>query len=197
MLNYITVNEGAKETIICLHGFGSSPENMSTIAQQLGDYRYILPAAPHSYLGGYGWYNVLKKDEAHRNKSIKMLLDFIASTKEKYGFEKCFLLGFSQGAELALKISIENPQLIKGAVSIVGWLMEPEKLAPCREAVPILAINGSRDYVLPPTFCKGKCIEENLTKMGIPCDLRVFKMGHEMNSEAVACIKEWLGSHTF
>jgi len=198
MFDALTINEHAQETIVCLHGFGSTPQNMAAAVTQLGEYRYVLPRGPHKYVGGYGWYNILKSDEQHREASIASLVDFITDLKRQQGFDRCFLLGFSQGAELAYKIAVERPELVRAAVGIVGWLAHPEALrvSPASKSVSILAINGSRDLVLPPTFCKGSCIEKTLHAVDVQCELKIFPMGHEMSDECAAYIKQWLGRHT-
>lgn len=195
MLNYIIVNENEKESVVCMHGFGSTPENMGAACQSFGKNRYILPRGPYDYMDGYGWYNVVKSDSQHREETIKKMVGFVKEMKKKYSFDKCFLLGFSQGAELAFKIALQNPELFKGAVGIVGWLATDVCISEKSKKLPVLAINGSRDFVLPLNWCKGKCIENTFKQKGVSCDLQIFDMGHEVSRECASYIKEWLAKH--
>jgi phospholipase/carboxylesterase len=194
MLEYIVVNEKEAETVICLHGFGATPENMSGIAHGLENYRCIFPRAPFKFLGGYGWYNVLKGDKENREKAISSIVEFIEEMQKKFSFKKCFLLGFSQGAELTYQIATDYPEKFKGAVGIVGWLASTSIQAG-KKSVPILIINGSLDVVLPPNWCKGECIKKSLEQKNIDCELQIFRMGHEISRECAAYIKEWLAKH--
>ena len=60
------------------------------------------------------------------------------------------LVGFSQGAMMALHVAPRRPQAIAGVVAISGRLLAPEALA--AEALvkpPVLLIHGDQDPVVP------------------------------------------------
>ena len=196
MLEHITVNEKIKETIICLHGFGSNPDDMASLSKRIGKYRYIIPRAPLNNVVGYSWFSLVRENAEARERAASCISEFVLEMQKKYKFKKCFLLGFSQGAALAFNVGVENPELFKGIIGIVGWLFSPEKLKISGAAqVPILAINGSRDLVLPATWCKGKCIEKTLLQKQLSCELKMFPMGHEVSDECALYIRKWIEKH--
>lgn len=64
--------------------------------------------------------------------------------------EQVMLLGFSQGAMMALHVAPRRDEPVAGVVAISGRLLEPEALideAICKP--PVLLIHGDQDEVVP------------------------------------------------
>jgi phospholipase/carboxylesterase len=61
------------------------------------------------------------------------------------------LVGFSQGAMMALHVAPRREVAIAGVVAISGRLLQPEKIGEVLVKPPVLLIHGDRDDVVPFT----------------------------------------------
>src|SRR5690606_38407289 len=64
---------------------------------------------------------------------------------------RAFLVGYSNGGHLGLRIALERPQLLAGVAAVAASLPTPDNLA-CQTvegATPVLFMNGTRDPINP------------------------------------------------
>lgn len=119
----------ARAAMILVHGRGASAEGMLGLADafEADDIAYVAPQArsgswyPQSFMAPFA------QNEPYLSSALKTLSDVVADV-ERQGVpsEKIVLLGFSQGACLALEFAARNAHRFGGIVGLSGGLIGPE-----------------------------------------------------------------------
>jgi len=164
---------GGKATsmVIFLHGYGSNGDDLIGIgeewAEALPNTVFLSPNAPEvceQWAAGYQWFGIRAIDRAslERDKPAArvapILNNYIKNSIQEFGIEdkKLFVVGFSQGAMMAMYAMPRRPQPCGGVIGYSGMLLEPEGLkAAGISKMPILAIHGRDDQVVP-AHCLGE-----------------------------------------
>lgn len=156
----------AKSLVIFLHGYGADGADLLGLADVLAPHLpgvgFLAPDAPEVCAGGgFGrqWFPIPWLDGSSQGAADAGLL---AATADLNGFldarlaeaglgpEALALVGFSQGAMIALHLAPRRPAPIAAVVAISGRLLHPERLAV--EAVskpPVLLMHGDQDQLVP------------------------------------------------
>ncbi len=105
--------------LICMHGWGSNPIDLSKNFQKIPDptgYILCCPYGPQ-IMGktSFGWG---EGDSAE--KRINETIEYIKN-RYKIDKEKIILLGFSQGGTMAYYIGLKDAELFKGVIAIAGF----------------------------------------------------------------------------
>lgn len=157
-----------KYLVIFLHGYGANGENLIGLHHEfsyaLPDAHYISPNAVEPWEGGfphaYQWFTLYNGSDRHTlveiardiKKSNQILADFIAAQLQRFnlGFDKLFLVGFSQGAMMAMYQGFIANQKLAGVISFSGKVILPEMVGDKINSKPqICLIHGEEDSVLP------------------------------------------------
>lgn len=151
--------------VIFLHGYGANGADLLGLADSLADHLpdtlFLAPDAPEHCHGspmGLQWFPIPwidgsseEEQRAGLMRSAEDLNAFVdgVMVDEDLLPEQVMLLGFSQGAMMALHIAPRREDAVAGIVSISGRLLEPEALSDevqCRP--PVLLIHGDQDNVV-------------------------------------------------
>jgi phospholipase/carboxylesterase len=157
-----------KYLVVFLHGYGANGENLIDLSYEfkkiLPDAHFISPNAIEPWEGGfphaYQWFSLSAGMERRSLDTMaesvknanKTLCNFINSQLERFKLsaENLFLVGFSQGAMMALYqgfIQNKNPA---GVISFSGKLILPEMVNQKTLSKPeICLIHGESDSVVP------------------------------------------------
>ena len=157
-----------KYLVVFLHGYGSNGENLLDLAHEfeyaLPDAHYISPNAAEPWEGGfphsYQWFSLAAGVERKSlplmasdiRNSNKTLADFIKQQLERFNlkYENLFLIGFSQGAMMALYQGFITEEKLAGVISFSGKVILPEMIGEKIISKPeICLIHGEKDSVLP------------------------------------------------
>lgn len=160
--------EAAKQLVIFLHGYGASGADLIAIGQEwapyLPDAAFVSPNAPEvceAFSAGYQWFSIRAIDpeaferEKQAAKAMPPLNAFIDAQMQKWGVapENVALVGFSQGAMMAMYTMPRRDKPCAGVIGYSGMLIEAAALQePGIVKMPILAIHGSADEVVPPNM---------------------------------------------
>jgi phospholipase/carboxylesterase len=198
--------DGPFPTLIALHGFGASCQDLLGLAPELlgGSLLVIapqgpirVPIAPGYY--GYAWFPIsrggppdLRGVEAAR----KALDEFLASACARYPIDpsRVLVLGFSQGGVMAYDLALREPDAYAGLIALSSWL--PEELArsylatPAHQLLPTLVQHGSEDPMVPAA--RGSESHRLLREMGMPVTYAEYAMAHEISRESLADLNRWL-----
>lgn len=156
----------AKNLVVFLHGYGSNGDDLISIGQEwapyLPDTAFVSPNAPEVceiWSQGYQWFSIRAIDpdaferEKQAEKAMPALNAFLDAQLAKWGVPESRLLvaGFSQGAMMAMYTMPRRQKPCAGVIGYSGMLIEAEALKrPEMVKIPVLAIHGDRDEVVPP-----------------------------------------------
>ena len=163
-----STTKNPKYLVIFLHGYGSNGENLIGLSQEflpiIPDAHFISPNAVEPWEGGfpnsYQWFSLYAGMERKTlvdladniKKSNQILQNFINSQLEKFNltWQNLFLVGFSQGAMMAIYQGLISKQKPRGIISYSGKVILPEMLGEQTISKPeICLIHGEIDSVLP------------------------------------------------
>lgn len=152
-----------KQIIILLHGYGMNGDTLLGFvpywSATLPDALFLAPNAPTpcpGAPGGFVWwplddYRGSTQAAAADKVSISLQL-LIGAERGRYDVpaSQIALVGFSQGATLALHMGPRQLERIGGVVSYAGMLADPSRLrADTRSTPPVLLVHGDADTMMP------------------------------------------------
>lgn len=121
------ISAEASAAMIMLHGRGADAADILSLSQIIGENEiaYLAPEAanhawyPNSFLAP------VEQNEPGRTSALGVIAELIAdvTSKGRIGPERIALLGFSQGACLALEFAARNPRRYGGVLALSGGLI--------------------------------------------------------------------------
>jgi len=191
--------------LVLLHGIGTDEEDLLPLAQFL-DPRFLVVSAraPHEAEPmGFRWYAIdwaappPRSDPVEIGASRDLLARFLEETIAGQGTDpsRVFLLGFSQGAIMALALLLARPDLVRGVVAHSGRLVQLPGSDPTPEALSraeVLVLHGAQDEVIPAV--QGHNAYEVLAPLlGSRVAYRAFDaLGHGVSEESLGEAARWL-----
>jgi len=150
--------------VVLLHGYGSNGNDLISLTRfwqnDLENALFVAPNAPESCAinpMGYQWFALdteremsrLKGAEKARSALNEFLEDFWRQTG--LGPKDTLLVGFSQGAMMALDVGLRLKEAVLGIVAFSGALIEQENLSSeIKSRPPVCLVHGLADDVVPP-----------------------------------------------
>lgn len=119
----------ARAAMILVHGRGASAEGMLGLADafEARDIAYVAPQARSGSWYPQSFMAPIAQNEPHLSNALKTLSDVVADVERQgVASNKIVLLGFSQGACLALEFAARNARRFGGIVGLSGGLIGPE-----------------------------------------------------------------------
>jgi pimeloyl-ACP methyl ester carboxylesterase len=148
-LHYLDEGSGP-ETVLLIHGGGSSLFAWDAIAQQLKQkYRVVRLDLPGFGLSGYD-----PKNDYHVESWMRYVIGFC----QQMNLSQTVMVGHSTGAQIAWRIALERPELTK-AIVLSAPTGFPEK-DPLTWRVGQIPVAGELMSVLTPRFIIKKNIED-------------------------------------
>lgn len=152
-----------KSLVIFLHGYGSNGADLIDLApywaQALPQTLFLAPDAPQPCEGvpyGRQWWALTSLTPPARAAGVRIsapaLNAYIDAQLAEHGLteDKVVLVGFSQGAMMALHVGPRRARALAGIVGFSGMLADPDALAEeVATKPPVLLVHGDRDDVLP------------------------------------------------
>ena len=204
--------EGARYSVIWLHGLGASGHDFEPIVPQLGlpdpgRVRFVFPHAPTQPVtlnGGMSmpaWYDIYgldagtPQDEPGLDRAASWIQTLIAREQGRgVPPERLVLAGFSQGGALALHTGLRYAPGLGGIMGLSTYLPLADHLAQARAAAnrdtPIFLAHGHHDPVL--AYRLGTDSRDALEGLGYPVEWRDYPMEHQVCMEEIADIGAWL-----
>lgn len=201
----------ADASVIWMHGLGADANDFYGLAPQLGlpaklRVRFVFPNAPRipvTINGGLimrAWYDVYgfdarAQDEGRIRRSAGWIDELVAREADRgVPARRVVLAGFSQGGAMALFGGLRHAQRLAGLMCLSAYLPLPDALAAeasaANRAVPIFQAHGTADPMVSAEL--GRTSRDVLTAAGYAVDYREYPMAHEVCSEEVRDIGDWL-----
>jgi phospholipase/carboxylesterase len=189
----------AEQLILLFHGVGANAQNMAPVGQRLARefpqaFVVSVDGPQASDLGtGRQWFSVRGVSEENRIARVEAAMpSFQASVRRwqgvaNVGVEGTTLVGFSQGAIMALEATQLPEVLAARMIAIAGRFAQPPRSAPRNTTVHL--IHGEQDPVIPSahsinaaTRLKGLGAEVTITLIPV--------LGHGIDGEVLERIIE-------
>jgi phospholipase/carboxylesterase len=184
--------------LVLLHGYGTDEHDLVPLAAQLDprfevvSFRAPVPLGP----GRNAWFSRVSDVQASTPEfeDVRVrVLGAIRAAQQAFGTGRVYVLGFSQGAMLALFLGVTEPGALDGVVVLSGqWLPEAEvRLTPSKAlaALGVFESHGTSDAVIP--VAKGRAVRDALQPQ---CRMtyREFDGGHAIPLEIRTAVGSWL-----
>jgi phospholipase/carboxylesterase len=191
--------ERATIAIVMLHGRGASASDILSLADEFGntDVAYLAPQAT-----GSTWYpNRFSAPVASNEPWLSSALGAVADALSLVAtvgipVERTLLLGFSQGACLALEYVARNPKPYGGVIGLSGALIEngdaQRPYSGTLERTPVFLGCSTTDPHVPRERVERSA--EVLRGLGAEVTLRLYpNLDHSVNLDEIQFIKGMVG----
>jgi len=194
-----------QKMVVFLHGVGADGYDLLSLSDEfveaLPPSVFLAPNAPFSYdmfPMGYQWFSLKEYTEDKLYEGIKVALpilqNYIEQNLVKYqlNFKDLILIGFSQGAMMAVQLALRLPEACQAVISYSGAIVKPDILAQeIKSKPPIMLFHGDKDQVLPAENLFNA--DQALEKMGIPARSYLLEnVGHSISLEAIEMSQNFL-----
>jgi phospholipase/carboxylesterase len=193
--------------LVLLHGLGADERDLLPLAAAF-DPRFLVVAvrAPYeAFPMGYAWHAIdwstspPALDVGQAEQSREALAALLTELAARHGTDpsRTFLLGFSQGAAMALSVALTRPDLVRGAVLHSGRVLPglAKRAAPADALrnLEALVLHGAGDDVLPVR--NGREIRDLLAPiLGDRLTYREHDAGHFVSEASLADAAAWLAA---
>jgi phospholipase/carboxylesterase len=118
----------ARAAMILVHGRGASAADIMTLGTELMQpgFAYLAPQAAGNAWYPYPFTAPMESNEPYLSSALEVLATVLASVEETVPAERVVLLGFSQGACLALEFAARHARRYGAVVGLSGGLIGPE-----------------------------------------------------------------------
>jgi phospholipase/carboxylesterase len=201
--------------VVLLHGYGAPGDDLVSLARSLlrPGARFILPAAPLALgNGGRAWWRLEASDRppyltdvadggvirppapsAELEAARSGVQAVLTKTREQYAPEQICLLGFSQGAMLALDVALAAaPPVQRVAVLSGAFLADAAAQTAALHALrPVVFISHGREDTRLP-FSGAERMKTELEQRGLQVTWLPFSGGHEIPEGVVLELRTFL-----
>lgn len=188
----------AAAAMILVHGRGASAESILTLAHELAHpaFAYLAPQA-----AGFTWYPQsflapLEANEPGLSSGIARLADLVDELEaEGLSSERVMVVGFSQGACLALEFAARHPRRYGAVAGLTGGLIgppgTPRRYAGSLAGTPVFLGAGDPDPHVP--FARVEETAEVLGELGAEVTLRRYPgLPHTVNEDELAAVRRMM-----
>tara|TARA_B100002049_G_C16081134_1_gene377235 strand:+ start:1464 stop:2147 length:684 start_codon:yes stop_codon:yes gene_type:complete len=191
--------DNPKKAIIGLHGWTGNEDSFEPVSKMinLDNVKWYFPRAPYkSGVGkGYSWFSGSDEKGWDVDKTWNGMHDLLAKIQSD-GFKpnEIYLMGFSQGACLAIEFALRLPYAIGGIIPIAGFIKFKEKLLEDRteesKGTPILLLHGRQDEIIPLTA--SETAYNILSKLEHPLYFEAYDATHKIPLDIAPMIKDFI-----
>lgn len=181
--------------MILVHGRGGSVDDMRALAREFDQARLacLAPAAADRTWYPYSFLEPLKRNEPHLSSALRLIARALAKAEAApLPPERMVLLGFSQGACLALEFAARNAQRYGAVVGLSGGLIGPEgtprDYAGSLGGTPVFVGCSDVDPHVPKRRVEHSA--EVFGRMGAAVTTRIYPgLGHTINADEIAMVR--------
>lgn len=187
--------------VAALHGFGSNPEVMLRLTENLLGPRHVIAAlqapsqfflAPGSNEVGYCW-----ATQKHSEESVRLHHDMVlhvcdsAAREWAIPTERRLLVGFSQPVGMNYRFAATHPDDVRGVIGICGGVPKNWEAGPYKKvSAALLHIARAQDEFYPPAVTEHYADRLRLRANGV--EFHMLEGGHRFPSKAGPIAEKWL-----
>ncbi len=189
--------ERPKKVVFLLHGVGSHGHDLISLAHiwapSLPDTLFLSPHGPEPFDGGglgYQWFSLANFDPAKMLEGLRVIAPLVKNYMQEHlealnlTFQDALLVGFSQGAAVALCLGLQLDNLA-GVLGYSGRVLcDTSIMTIASSPPPVMLIHGEQDEVVPIEYMWE--MQEFLQEYNVNLTTHACKrLGHSINQEGV------------
>lgn len=185
----------ASKAVILLHGRGGTAHNMLSLADRLCNSSFYIaaPQATNNVWYPHSFMSEEKFNEPYLSSSIKEVHQLVEQTAQYIPKHQIFILGFSQGACLALEVAARFAEKYGGIIALTGGLIgstiNEGKYQGNFDGAKVFISNGDQDPHIP--LIRSQQSKEVMERLGANVSLKVYKgKPHAINEDEITFVKE-------
>ena len=189
--------------LVLLHGYGSDEDDLMGLAQVLDPRFHVVSVRAPVPLpeGGFAWFPLAMTDRGlavsfeEAGAARDQVCELLDALQQRYDASgRTLLLGFSQGAGMALYSGFRMPETI-GGIAFLSGLFLPEMVpgggaGDSLNGIPVFMSHGQFDPLIP--ISRGRESRDMLTCLRMRIVYNEYSMGHEISAECLGDLQEWL-----
>ncbi len=187
-----------RQLVVLCHGLGADGFDLIDLAPSwqhaCPDALFAAVHAPFQHDSGFGrqWWSVADRSppmiEAGVRTAAPYLHGFIDAELARLGLpaEAYAIMGFSQGAMMALFTGLRRPTAPRAILAYSGALVAPQTLAAeLANQAPVLIVHGEADDVVPVS--RSHDAEAALIEAGVPVEAHYIpRLGHGIDDTGIS-----------
>ena len=187
------------KALIGLHGLTGDEHVFEPVAKMMNidDAQWFFPRAPYKADSGkgYSWFSGTDETGWDIEKTRIGIHQLLADVRSN-GFspKNIFLIGFSQGASLAMEIALRLPFAIGGIVPIAGFIKFRDTLSneamKESKATPVLLLHGSQDEIIH--VIASEKAHDFFKERGNPVYFKRYDGGHKIPKRTGPIVKSFI-----
>jgi phospholipase/carboxylesterase len=186
----------AQQRLVLLHGWGADADDLLDLGRLLvgPEVSVVALQAPLPHPAGVGrqWYDLQQPGWPQLPAARHDLHRRLQALDAELGLENTVLLGFSQGAAMALDVATSAGALpIAGLVGCSGY-PHPDWQPQTGLASAVLLSHGHQDPVVP--YAASEAVSRQLREVGAEVELLSFDGGHAIDPELFPAIRRFLAA---
>ncbi|MEA5391330.1 esterase [Cyanobium gracile UHCC 0139] len=193
----------ADRRLVLLHGWGADADDLLDLGAVLLEadpasigLSVVALRAPLPHPAGFGrqWYDLQQPEWPQLPEARQALRRRLLALGASVPLEHTCLLGFSQGAAMAIDVATgggpegSEPLPLAGLVACSGY-PHPD-WQPRTPRTEILLTHGEQDPVVP--FAASEALQRSLTDVGGSVRRIAFPGGHSIDAELIAPVRDFL-----
>ena len=199
--------DGVHPLLIILHGYGADERDLMALAAYFDPrLRVVSIRAPVDLSqGGHAWFPLefteegVKIEREDVEQARDDLMKVVRNQQVAHGNDatNTFLLGFSQGAAMALAVAFHAPETTANVIALSGVFaremipVDPDVLKTL-EATSIIMTHGSHDPVI--SIQQSHDSRDLVAQTPVRLQYHEYSMGHEINQECLRDVVEWMAA---
>jgi predicted esterase len=188
----------ARLAVILLHGRGASADNILGLGGefQLDDVAYLAPQAAGSTWYPYSFLSPMSENEPGLSSALKVIGGLVSMLEQQQVPPgRIAMVGFSQGACLALEFAARHPRRYAAVAGLSGGLIgppgTPRDYPGSLEGAPVFLGCSDIDAHIPLERVHESA--EAFRRLGASVDTRIYpRMGHTVNPDEIEAVRALL-----
>ena len=218
VLTNLPEDRAGGQLVVWLHGYGGSGDGQARVARRFatGGRRIVLPTAvlPHASGRGFMWWEFLDEDwpkpftpdpdarswlkpSRQLPRARQAVIDLIGRQRAEHRPDELVLVGFSQGAMLALDVAVhlEPPPDRVAVLAGYALLATAEQIPKATGERPVVLIsNGRSDTIVP--FERAERMRQLLEENGFAVTFAPHDGGHRLDHAVLESLERFLDAST-